>query len=110
MPGNYRLRLHDNKCVGPARPKTAERYPEEPIEAAHFRACLFAFEDSQLMAKRGRLQPKVMPLEKVGAKLSQHCKTEPDHSSDLKRLWMAFTALFHCITCSNFDDPQRDWN
>lgn len=92
MPGNYRLRLHDDKCVGPTRPKTAERYPEEPIEAAQFRTCLFAFEDSELMSKRGRFQAKVMPWEKEGAKISQHGKTEPDHSSDLKRIWMASAA------------------
>ena len=92
MPGNYRLRLHDDKCVCPARPKTAERYPEYPVEAAQFRTCLFALEDRKLLAKGDRLQAEVMPWEEKGAKVSQHGKTEPDHSSDLKLIWMAFAA------------------
>ena len=92
MPGNYRLRLHNDKCAGPARPKTAERYPEEPIEAAQFRTCLFALEDSELLAKGDHLQAQIMPRQKKGAQVSQHGKTEPDHSSDLKRIWMAFAA------------------
>ena len=76
MPGNHRLRLHDDKGVGPARPKTAKRYPEEPIEVAQFGTCLFPFEDSELLAKGGHLQAEVMPREEEGAKVSQHGNTE----------------------------------
>jgi hypothetical protein len=70
----------------------AKRYPEEPIEVAQFGTCLFSFEDSELLAKGDRLQAQVMPREEEGAKVSQNDKTEPGHSSDLKRIWMAFAA------------------
>jgi hypothetical protein len=70
----------------------AKRYPEEPIEVAQFGTCLFPFEDSELLAKGDHLQAQVMPREEEGAKVSQNGKTEPGHSSDLKRIWMAFAA------------------
>ena len=75
MPGNHGLRLHDDKGVGPARPKMAKRYPEEPIEVAQFGTCLFPFEDSELLAKGEIDRQGFIKLVSSSAPSTGYCNT-----------------------------------
>ena len=56
MPGNYGIGFDDQEYVLPARPKAAERNPEQPVETIQWRPGPFALEDGQLLSESDDLE------------------------------------------------------
>jgi hypothetical protein len=69
MPGDHGIRLHDDQGTGPACPQAADSNPEETVKAAQPRPGLLPFEDGELLAKSGGLQPEAVPRDKERPKV-----------------------------------------
>jgi hypothetical protein len=59
MPADHRLRFHDEKNIGPARPCVPQSGPEEAVEAIEWRPRAFALEHGDLLAQRENLKRSI---------------------------------------------------
>jgi hypothetical protein len=83
MPANHGFRLDNDQGVGPARPQSAERNPEQPIEPIQFRARLLPLKHGKLLAKGSGFQRQVVALQKESAEVGDHRTGKSEHLSDI---------------------------
>ncbi len=60
MPFYNGVRLHEDQCIGPFRPSTAECYPERLVGVLDFRPGTFIPENSKLLPQSEILDPEVV--------------------------------------------------
>jgi len=60
MPGNHRLRLHDDQGLSPTRIHPAARSPEEAIEAMQPGVGLLPLENGELLPKSSGFQSELV--------------------------------------------------
>ena len=82
MPGHHRLRLDYDQGLGPARPQTAERNPEQPIEVMQLGTGLLPLEDGELLTKSNGFQSEGVARQEERAQVGDHCESKREHQSD----------------------------
>lgn len=104
-PGNDGFGLHDNERSRPAASHTPECQPEEPVNLAQSGAGLCPFEDDELLAKSGSLQPELVARNEVRANIGESRENEPDHQSDVMQNGVA-----RCLANSSFSYHTRGFD
>ena len=79
MPGNHRLRLHDDQGLSPTRIHPAERSPEEAIEVMQPGVGLLPLKNGELLSKSNGLQSEFVTRNEEGAKVGDHREGKRKH-------------------------------
>ena len=86
MPGDHRIRQHEDERLGPMAPKLMESNPEDPIEWVQAWTGLAALVDRQLLQKGGNFESQIVTRCEIGSQVREHRKREWKHHFDATAL------------------------